>query len=328
MATLKNPALPGDVEFDTFIYGAPPLAYPASLSQYTIYNTPDPGIHHRPDQRFGVRQPGLRHPMAVYQHERAAQRTCLRAAWKRPFPTRSLRARQPQPAREFHARIFVSVQVAGVARNHRGDHRRQLPQRIQLRRKRRQSHRSSRTPQAVSDLEQHGDSSFARQGRSEPDSHRGTFAWRRGGRTRVVLQSARLDRSRASGWIRGAWPVSIRLDCHCCDRSDRPAIHADLWTNCRSRFLLRHSRQPGRGRLHIRGLPYLRTRACRRSSEPHGFRWGIQGDALGAQGEPQSVQQHLGVGDRRGRSDAARQPGGDCQGSPGEPGAGRAARSN
>jgi hypothetical protein len=44
MANLKNPALPGDAEFDTFIYGAPPLAYPASLSQYAIYNTPDPAF--------------------------------------------------------------------------------------------------------------------------------------------------------------------------------------------------------------------------------------------------------------------------------------------
>src|SRR4030088_2568367 len=42
MIGLKNPASPGDVQFDTFIYGAPPLAYPASLSQYMIYNTPDP----------------------------------------------------------------------------------------------------------------------------------------------------------------------------------------------------------------------------------------------------------------------------------------------
>jgi Chlorophyllase enzyme len=42
MASLKNPAIAGDVQFDTFIYGAPPLAYPASLSQYVIYNTPDP----------------------------------------------------------------------------------------------------------------------------------------------------------------------------------------------------------------------------------------------------------------------------------------------
>lgn len=42
MTTLKNPALDGDVLFDTFIYGAPPLAYPATLNQYTIYNTPDP----------------------------------------------------------------------------------------------------------------------------------------------------------------------------------------------------------------------------------------------------------------------------------------------
>jgi hypothetical protein len=42
MASLKNPAIPGDVQFDTFIYGAPPLAYPAALSPYAIYNTPDP----------------------------------------------------------------------------------------------------------------------------------------------------------------------------------------------------------------------------------------------------------------------------------------------
>src|SRR5262245_1070319 len=42
MASLKNPAIAGDVQFETFIYGAPPLAYPASLSQYVIYNTPDP----------------------------------------------------------------------------------------------------------------------------------------------------------------------------------------------------------------------------------------------------------------------------------------------
>lgn len=39
---LRNPALPGANPFDTFVYGAPPLAYPASLSQYTIYNAPHP----------------------------------------------------------------------------------------------------------------------------------------------------------------------------------------------------------------------------------------------------------------------------------------------
>ena len=42
MASLKNPALDGEVKFDTFIYGAPPLAYPATLSQFAIYDTPDP----------------------------------------------------------------------------------------------------------------------------------------------------------------------------------------------------------------------------------------------------------------------------------------------
>ena len=39
---LRNPGLPGDLQFDTLIYGSPPLAYPAALNQYTIYNTPDP----------------------------------------------------------------------------------------------------------------------------------------------------------------------------------------------------------------------------------------------------------------------------------------------
>jgi hypothetical protein len=42
--TLPNPGLAGDVQFDTFIYGAPPLAYPASLSLFTIYNTPNPAF--------------------------------------------------------------------------------------------------------------------------------------------------------------------------------------------------------------------------------------------------------------------------------------------
>src|SRR5262245_36109144 len=42
MTSLTNPASAGEVQFDTIIYGAPPLAYPVSLSQYAFYNTPDP----------------------------------------------------------------------------------------------------------------------------------------------------------------------------------------------------------------------------------------------------------------------------------------------
>jgi hypothetical protein len=41
-ARMKNPGLPGELQFDTVVYGAPPLSYPASLSQYAIYSTPDP----------------------------------------------------------------------------------------------------------------------------------------------------------------------------------------------------------------------------------------------------------------------------------------------
>jgi hypothetical protein len=42
IASLKNPGLAGDVQFDTVIYGSPPLAYSALLSQFAIYNAPDP----------------------------------------------------------------------------------------------------------------------------------------------------------------------------------------------------------------------------------------------------------------------------------------------
>jgi len=42
IAGLKNPGLAGDVQFDTVIYGSPPLAYSALLSQFAIYNAPDP----------------------------------------------------------------------------------------------------------------------------------------------------------------------------------------------------------------------------------------------------------------------------------------------
>jgi hypothetical protein len=41
-AELRNPGLAGNEQFDILIYGSPPLAYPAALSQYVIYNTPDP----------------------------------------------------------------------------------------------------------------------------------------------------------------------------------------------------------------------------------------------------------------------------------------------
>ena len=42
IASLKNPGLAGEVQFDTVIYGSPPLAYSALLSQFAIYNVPDP----------------------------------------------------------------------------------------------------------------------------------------------------------------------------------------------------------------------------------------------------------------------------------------------
>jgi len=42
MADLQNPGLAGDLPFDTVIYASSGLSYPAALSQYAIYQTPDP----------------------------------------------------------------------------------------------------------------------------------------------------------------------------------------------------------------------------------------------------------------------------------------------
>ena len=94
MASLKNPAIAGDVQFDTFIYGAPPLAYPASLSQYVIYNTPDPAYVTGRINVSAFANLGSWHAMAISQHERTAQWTCLRAPRERPFPARGVCARE------------------------------------------------------------------------------------------------------------------------------------------------------------------------------------------------------------------------------------------
>ena len=103
MASLKNPALAGDVQFDTFIYGAPPLAYPASLSQYVIYNTPDPAyvtgrinvsafanLGGAPRGRFSTPTCRSTDMFACRAAEALSRSRCLRTAittrWRTPRP--------------------------------------------------------------------------------------------------------------------------------------------------------------------------------------------------------------------------------------------------
>lgn len=42
LITLRNPALAGEVAFDTVIYASSGLTYPVTLFQYAIYSSPDP----------------------------------------------------------------------------------------------------------------------------------------------------------------------------------------------------------------------------------------------------------------------------------------------
>jgi len=94
MASLKNPAIAGDVQFDTFIYGAPPLAYPASLSQYVIYNTPDPAYITGRIDVSAFANLGASTPWPFLNTNVPLKWTCLRAPRERPLPARRVCARQ------------------------------------------------------------------------------------------------------------------------------------------------------------------------------------------------------------------------------------------
>src|SRR5215831_11670327 len=91
MASLKNPAVAGDVQFDTFIYSAPPLAYPALLSQYVIYNTPDPAYVTGRVNISAFANLGSSTPWAISQHERAPLDMFACRAGQAPFRSRFLR---------------------------------------------------------------------------------------------------------------------------------------------------------------------------------------------------------------------------------------------
>ena len=117
---LRNPGHPGNEEFDTVTYGSPPLPYSALLAQFAIYNTPDPAYVTGRINVSAFANLGAA-PVAVSQHERAAQWTCLHSPRKRPFPARCFRARQSQSTRKLDARIPVSVPIVGVAWDHRGN---------------------------------------------------------------------------------------------------------------------------------------------------------------------------------------------------------------
>ena len=67
---MNNPAVAGDVQFDTFIYGAPPLLYPAPLSQYTSASTPWPFANTNVPLNGHVCVPRGRgpFPLAVFAH--------------------------------------------------------------------------------------------------------------------------------------------------------------------------------------------------------------------------------------------------------------------
>ena len=185
---LTNPALPGDVPFDTIIYAAAGLVYPAPHAVRYLLDARS-GLHHTPDQHRRVRQSGRRCHLAACQQCGSAQRPCACRARRGPFPP--VRARESSAGGELLARLSVSgkplartVIAATIDVNF-----------LNGRKFRRERWRdcAPRTSQAVPDLEQHGRSSAARTGGPEPHHDRGPFPGRRGRGARLVLQPAFVD---------------------------------------------------------------------------------------------------------------------------------------
>jgi hypothetical protein len=153
MASLQNPGLAGDVEFDTVIYGAPPLAYPASLSQYAIYNTPDPAYVTGRINVSAFANLGASTPWPFLNTNVPLNGHVCVPRGRGPFPLVVFAHGNHNPLENSTPGYLYLCQLLASRGIGRGNDRRQLPQRKQLRRKRRQSDHSPRTPQTVSDLE-------------------------------------------------------------------------------------------------------------------------------------------------------------------------------
>ena len=155
MSALNNPGDPGPFLFDTVIYASAGINYSACrLGPVQHLRHARPRVHHAEINiaAFGNLGSGA---VAVHQHDRTAQRPYRDPARTGAVPARRVRARQPRPARELDAGIPLPLPAARLARHHRRDDRRQLPQRRQFRRERCPGDRASGTSEAVPDLEQH-----------------------------------------------------------------------------------------------------------------------------------------------------------------------------
>ena len=241
MASLKNPAIAGDVQFDTFIYGAPPLAYPASLSQYVIYNTPDPAYVTGRVNISAFADLGSSTPWPFLNTNVPLNGNVCVPRGPGPFRSRFLRT-----GTIAHSRIPHPDTCTYASYSRRmGSSRQRLTRTFSM------DLTSERTTAGRLFIlntsssfgpGQHCDSSTTRQGRPEPHSHRGPFAWRGSRGACLTLQSACLSRRRPSGRIRRARSLSLRIDRRRCHRCNGSAICASLRANGCPGFVLRDPR--------------------------------------------------------------------------------------
>ena len=326
---LTNPALPGDVPLDTIIYAAAGLVYPAPLSQYAIYSTPDPAyitprinIAAFANLGGGATWPFASSAVPLNGH------VCVPQG-RGPFPLVVFAHGNHQPVENSspgylylcrllasHGIIAATIDVNFLNGGNFGENDGRAIVHLE-------HLKQFRT------LEQHGRSSAARTGGPEPHHDRGPFPGRRGRGARLVLQPAVVDsagqhQSRgAAGRIgsRTTRTVSLqpeRRGCHC---AHRRAVSAAYRTYRGARSLLRDSRS-ATGMLPAFPATILTTARMRWTS-PTPPCPAASGKRCSGSTTPITISST--ASGLRGGCYATCQPGADCQGASRSPGASGAA---
>ena len=302
MAELQNPALAGDVPFDTVVYASAGSNYAGvpALAQYKIYDAPTAGfitprLNISPFANLGGGAPWSFPNTSVPLNGHI----CIPRG-RGPFPLMMFAhgnhgpLENSTPGYLYLCQLLASHGVIGATID------------VNFLNGWNFGENDARGIVHLEHVKQfrtwnsHGRPSAARQGRSQSHRDRRPLTRRRRRRPRVVLQSPDVDQAghhdarRPARWI--GRTRSVRVGPHGCsgDRTDRSPVSAADRADGRSRCVLPDSRQPRRGCLEIRGLQHLQPRACGEHGQSDSVRRRVEDAVVGVRCEPQPVQQHLG----------------------------------
>ena len=239
---LRNPGHPGNEEFDTLIYGSPPLVYPAVLSQYVIYNTPDPAYVTGRINVSAFANLGAATPWPFTNTNVPLNGHICIPRGRGPFPLAVFAHGNHSPFENStpgylylcqllasHGIIAATIDVNFLNGSNFGENDARAIVHLEHLKQFRSWNNTAGHPL-------HGKVELNR------ISDRRPFSWRRGRRPRFLLQPAGRNWPRCPRWLRGAWPVPLRTERSSGHRPYGSAIRPRHGTHRRPGFLLHHSR--------------------------------------------------------------------------------------